>query len=70
MSMGKQTNGLRPRVSGLGLGVLQANSSLFGPVALIYQSRQHRKLDSYDRYAGLSGRVELVHDGVKNMNTT
>ena len=52
VSMGKQTNSLcpkSPRV--LGLGLPQANSSLFGLVALIYLSRQHQKSDSHDRYA-------------------
>ena len=31
----------------------QVNLSLFGPVALVYVSRQHQKSDSYDRYAWL-----------------
>ena len=44
ISMGKHTNSL---------GLPQANSSLFGPVALIYLSRHHRKSDSYGRCAWL-----------------
>ena len=51
-SMGKQMKtAYAPRV--LGLGLPQANLSLFGPVALVYPSRQHQKADSYDRYAWL-----------------
>ena len=37
----------------LGLGVAQANSSLFEPAVLVYLSRQHQKSDSFDRYAWL-----------------
>ena len=58
ISMGKQTNSLCPRVSGLGLS--QAYLSLFGPVALVYPSRQHRK-SVMTGMLGLSGRVKFVH---------
>ena len=45
-SMENRQTGYAPR---LGLGLPQANSSLFEPAALVYLSRQHRKSDSYDR---------------------
>ena len=58
MSMGSENRRTvyAPRV--LGQGLPQANSSLFEPVALVYLSRQHRKSDSYDRYAWLEWKNE------------
>ena len=44
-----------PRVSGLGLP--QANLSLFEPAALVYLRRQHRESDSCDRYAWLQWKI-------------
>ena len=47
---------------------IQVNSSLFGPLASIYLSRQLRKL-VMTGMLGLNERVELVHGGLKNVNT-
>ena len=49
------------------LGLPQANSSLFEPVALVYLSRQHRK-SVMTSMLGLSERVELmaIHGGIEN----
>ena len=51
ISMGNRQTVYAPRV--LGLGLPQANLSLFEPAALVYLSRQHWKSDSCDRYAWL-----------------
>ena len=48
-------------------GLQQANSSFFAPVALVYLSGNIR---NQTFMLGLSGRAELMHGGVKSINTT